>query len=239
MSWERTRSIPWSRVQQEVNETPEAQRERIWKEMRHERIQNEEQEQIHQGVTTTSEMNQKTFQDNRKTNMFGLKGQPFVMGDCFKQALFGTTLGSITGAAFGFMDGMRQAGESSVLKKASNSAKGKFLFQGTTRSGMMFGAFFGGFHTVSIEKIHQFFVKKFFSTFYKLIVFSILAIIISLIKVRYGIRVLADPGEYSEIAIAGATSLGIMMAKPTTRASLPYASMLVLMDGVNTYMNEV
>ncbi len=44
------------------------------------------------------------------------------------------------------MDGMRTAQESSIIKNASNVAKAKYLMQGTTRSGIIFGAFFSGFH---------------------------------------------------------------------------------------------
>jgi hypothetical protein len=47
--------------------------------------------------------------------------------------------GAITGSVFGFMDGLRTAGESKVLQNASNMAKGKYILQGTTRSATMFG----------------------------------------------------------------------------------------------------
>ena len=65
-----------------------------------------------------------------------------------RQAAFGGCLGAITGGVFGFMDGMRTAGQSPILQKASNMAKFKYLTQGTTRSGSVFGAFFGGFHVL-------------------------------------------------------------------------------------------
>lgn len=57
-------------------------------------------------------------------------------------------IGAITGSVFGFMDSMKVAGDSQVLKNASNMAKGKFVLQGTTRSAALFGAFFGGFHVI-------------------------------------------------------------------------------------------
>lgn len=68
--------------------------------------------------------------------------------DLLRQAALGGCIGTITGSVFGFMDGMRTAGESSVLQKASNVAKGRYLMQGTTRSATVFGLFFGGFHIV-------------------------------------------------------------------------------------------
>jgi len=51
-----------------------------------------------------------------------------------------------TGSVFGFMDGMRTAQESSIIKNTSNMAKTKYLIEGTSRSGIIFGAFFSGFH---------------------------------------------------------------------------------------------
>ena len=236
-AWERTRHIPWSRMQQGGEDSVEKHRERVFKELKREALLEQQQTQMNDAnintdadadtdnnssimmtssslsipndnINNNNNNNNNNIKNdidtyNRPKNILGLHGQPFVTGDCFKQTLFGMTLGSITGACFGFMDGMRQAGESPILKKASNSAKGTFIFQGTTRSGLLFGGFFGGFHLL-----------------------------------RYGIRVLGDPGEYPEIAMAGTVSLGAMFAKPTTRASMPYATMLVLMDGFNTYMNE-
>jgi hypothetical protein len=128
---------------------------------------------------------------------------PFRWGDLFKSAAFGGCIGAITGAVFGFMDSMRLAGQSEVLKNASNMAKGKYMMEGTTRSATLFGVFFGGFHTV-----------------------------------KYGLRVTMDPGEYSEIGLAGVISLGALMSKPSYRAAMPYGTMLILMDSVHLIMRD-
>ena len=56
--------------------------------------------------------------------------------------------------------------------------------------------------------------------------------------VKYGLRVAAQPGEWGEIGIAGAVSLGTLMSRPALRPSMPYASMLVIMDGVHIVMRE-
>ena len=80
-------------------------------------------------------------------NFLGFVGRPYLTSDLLKNAAFGATIGSITGMCFGFMDSIRSASSSTVLKSASRSAQGKFVFQGTYRSGMFFGAFFGLFHT--------------------------------------------------------------------------------------------
>lgn len=87
-------------------------------------------------------------EDVNEDESAGIKTEtiPYSHMDLLRQAAFGGCIGSITGAVFGFMDGMRTAGESPVLQKASNIAKGRYLMQGTTRSATIFGLFFGGFH---------------------------------------------------------------------------------------------
>jgi hypothetical protein len=73
---------------------------------------------------------------------------PYSHADLLRQAAFGGCVGTMTGCVFGFMDGMRTAGESPILRNASNMAKGRFLIQGTTRSAALFGSFFGAYHIV-------------------------------------------------------------------------------------------
>ena len=123
--------------------------------------------------------------------------------DLLRQAAFGACIGTITGSVFGFMDGMRLAGESPVLKKASNVSKAKYLVQGTTRSATVFGTFFAGYHVF-----------------------------------KYGLRCTVNPGEYAEIFWAAPVGLGALYVRPTTRAALPYASMLIGMDLFNLYMRK-
>jgi hypothetical protein len=55
---------------------------------------------------------------------------------------------------------------------------------------------------------------------------------------RYGVRVAADPGEWAEIGLAGAVSLGAIMSQPAFRPSMPYASMLIFMDCVHIVMRQ-
>lgn len=57
--------------------------------------------------------------------------------------------------------------------------------------------------------------------------------------VKYGVRVAADPGPFVEIAIAAPVILGGMMTQPAMRPAMPYASMLILMDGVNIIMRNM
>lgn len=128
---------------------------------------------------------------------------PFKWGELFKNAAFGGCIGSITGAVFGFMDGMRMAGQSDLLKNSSNAAKGKFIMEGTTRSATIFGGFFGGFHCI-----------------------------------KYGIRVAFDPGDFQEVALASAISMGGLMSKPNFRPAVPYATMLIFMDSFHLVMRE-
>ena len=84
-----------------------------------------------------------------KPTILGMKSAvPYTNVDLFRNFAFGATIGSITGSVFGFMDGMRSAQDSPVLKNASNMAKGRYLIQGATRSGLMFGGIFGGFQSL-------------------------------------------------------------------------------------------
>jgi len=135
MSWERSRSIPWDRIKQDV-EDPDAHKALVIRDLQREAIQDEPETD---GISGSS----------------GIKSVAFSTGDLLKQAAFGACIGGITGAVFGFMDGMRTAGESSVLQRASNVAKGKYLLQGTTRSATLFGVFFSGFHLVRTLKVHS------------------------------------------------------------------------------------
>jgi len=57
--------------------------------------------------------------------------------------------------------------------------------------------------------------------------------------VKYGVRVVADPGPFTEIAIAAPVILGGMMTQPAMRPAMPYASMLIIMDGVNIFMRNM
>jgi len=49
---------------------------------------------------------------------------------------------------------------------------------------------------------------------------------------KYGLRVAANPGEVTEVGVAGAISLGALAVKPAFRPSIPYAAMLIAMDSV-------
>ena len=138
-AWERSRYIPWSKIPQDGSNL-ESQKERIFRELQKETTETEQSLQnrsasknlpVANGATTTSSIKPKI---------------PFSVGEALRQAAFGGCIGTITGSVFGFLDSMRSAQQSTVLEKASTAAKGKFLFQGTTRSATLFGVFFAGFH---------------------------------------------------------------------------------------------
>ena len=141
-SWERSRFVPWDRIPlpdtrlRAPGEKPplslDDEKERIFRRLQREAADSH--------VTVTSD---KTDATNALTTKI-----PYSHMELLKQAAFGGCIGTITGAVFGFMDGMRTAGESSVLQKASNMAKGRYLMQGTSRSAAIFGVFFGGFHVL-------------------------------------------------------------------------------------------
>jgi hypothetical protein len=139
-AWERSRHIPWSRLPQDSSNL-EQQREQIFRELQRESIEEELRlQQRNEFAPITSDETLATAHTHTKI--------PYSSMEMLRFAAFGGTIGSITGSVFGFMDSMRTAGESSVLVNASNQAKGRYIFQGTSRSALTFGAFFGGFQVV-------------------------------------------------------------------------------------------
>lgn len=158
-------------------------------------------ETIRQSSTLNGESSSKEKEE--EVNFLGYVGRPYQTSDLLRNVAFGATIGSITGMCFGFMDSIRSASSSELLKSASRSAQGKFVFQGTYRSGMFFGGFFGAFHTV-----------------------------------KYGTRILVDPGDAAEIGVGSAVVLGGLMARREWRVSIPYAVMLVGMDTFHVFMRD-
>jgi len=204
-SWERSRRIPWSKIQQGSNEPPEKYRERLYNEMKR------EEEAAAIKTETETDLNKEKSIPKTTENKNGsfsskglLRGQKFSTPDLFRHVAFGGCIGTITGATFGCMDSLKEAYSSTILKRASTGAKMKFMMQGVSRSGFLFGAFFGSFHAV-----------------------------------KYGIRVVADPGKYAEVIMAGMVSTAALAYKPTTRASLPYATMLIAMDTAHLFMRDM
>lgn len=213
-SWDRTRYIPWSRISQVSGgigqkageddcEKYDTQKERVFRALAREASDEKEPSTSISSNTGQFVSPEVADQQQQILKTQRLKGIEYSTPDLLRSLAFGGCIGSITGTVFGFMDGMRSAGESNILRNASNMAKAKYLFQGTTRSGATFGVFFGGFHTL-----------------------------------KYGIRVLADPGNVAEILSAGIASLGVLMYKPSLRPSIPYAGMLIAMDSFSLYMKE-
>ena len=154
-SWDRARFIPWSRIPSDPTNLSD-QKERIVRDIqreadRQEKAQWEEQRRLKSSSPSPSP----SPLGGKDASSIAIAGGttssasvPFKWGEVFKNAAFGGCIGSITGCVFGFMDGMKMASQSDVLKNSSNKAKGKFLLEGTTRSATVFGAFFAGFHCV-------------------------------------------------------------------------------------------
>eukprot|EP01083_Nonionella_stella_P095855 269241_1 len=225
-SWERSRYIPWSRIPDVTGTEYDSSKERVYRLLAKEASQEKARlENKQNGIEETStvgggsgsaaggfvppEMQDQSGSGSGVAGTITTKKKGLLQGvdyntpDLLRSVAFGSCIGAITGAVFGFMDGMRSVQESAILKNTSNMAKGKYLLEGTTRAGATFGVFFAGFHSL-----------------------------------KYGIRVAADPGMWWEMAGAGAVGIGAMMSKPTTRASVPYAGMLIGMDAFSNYMKE-
>ena len=226
-SWDRSRSVPWSRAIPVApstytgeKEDVDLMKERVWKDLSREAANHEKElenskMQLSTGESSSDAPTGETQQSSsqplgnstppkaEELNFLGYVGRPYQTPDLLRNIAFGATIGSITGMCFGFMDSIRSASSSELLKSASRSAQGKFVFQGTYRSGMFFGAFFGAFHTI-----------------------------------KYATRVLMDPGDAGEIGLGSVVVLGAVMAKREWRVSMPYAVMLVGMDGFHVAMRE-
>lgn len=141
-SWDRARYIPWSRIPSVSADEYERDKEAVYKSLNWEASQEmklKEKAVKGEGFVPPEVKEKKGFFDSKVA---------FTTPDFLRSVAFGATIGSISGAMFGFMDGIRTAQESSVLKKASNETKGKFIFQGTGRSSAVFGIFFAGFHSL-------------------------------------------------------------------------------------------
>jgi len=209
-SWDRTRYIPWSKLPavSSTEESYDTQKERVFRSLQKEANREKESLSHSKGEKQLKRQDDQGIvppeivESRKKKGLFN-SGVEYETPDLLRSLAFGGCIGSITGSVFGFMDGMKTASENKMLKNASNMAKTKYLMQGTTRTGMTFGLFFGGFHCL-----------------------------------KYGIRVAADPGQAAEICAAGVLSVGAMMVKPVTRASIPYAGMLIAMDSFSIYMRD-
>lgn len=152
-SWDRSRFIPWTRIGDVSGPEYDSAKERVYRSLNKEATKEKERTEAIKNGTLQSNENSgfvppevQAETERKKKGM--LKGVEYSTPDLLRSVAFGASIGSITGAVFGFMDGMRSAGDSPILKKASNMAKTKFLMQGTTRAGATFGMFFAGFHSL-------------------------------------------------------------------------------------------
>jgi len=145
MSWERSRYIPWSRLKDVSGdkESLETQKERVFR-----ALQREADEETQQLITMKQSSSIGDVADASNSLADSLKRQIFSSSDLLRSMAFGACVGAITGSVFGFVDSMRNAAESPFLRQASNASKSKYLIDGTTRSGALFGTFFAGFHTI-------------------------------------------------------------------------------------------
>jgi len=126
-SWERSRFIPWTHVSNVSAPEYETSKEHVYRSLNKEASKEKEQQ-------TSSSLQRRKGEQNefvppevqsQKKGKGLFKGVDYETPDLLRSMAFGGCIGSITGAVFGFMDGMRTAGESAILKNASNAAKGK------------------------------------------------------------------------------------------------------------------
>lgn len=209
--WERARSLPWNRIPRDVDGTElDEERERIFRRLQREAIQQElmaqetaASQQTPSSISGSSNDGSALSSSSSSLSQREIRYQ-FSGMQLVRQAAFGGCLGAITGGVFCFMDGMRTAGESAVLKKASPAAQAKYLMESTTKSATLFGLMFTGFQVG-----------------------------------KYAIRVAGnDPGDVYEIVGSAGVTLGTLFSKPTWRAAVPYALMLMTMDSFHVVMRH-
>jgi len=154
-SWDRVRFIPWSRIDDVSGQNFEQEKERVFRSLQREATKQKVEIEANKATGGVKNNDKSSSNEFIPPEVLDQKGSSIVKStieftgvDLMRSLAFGGCIGSITGAVFGFMDGMRSAAESSVLKNASNVAKSKYLIQGTTRTGAMFGVFFSGFHAL-------------------------------------------------------------------------------------------
>lgn len=165
-SWERSRYLPWDRIPlpdtrvRQPGEAPppslEDQRERIIRQLQRESFLKQQKAEVNAIEVsnasnlneTNNDMNASSTTPSNKKKIEEENRVIYSHMDLLRQAALGGCIGTITGTVFGFMDGMRNAGELPILQKASNMSKLRYILQGTTRSATLFGSFFGCYHTI-------------------------------------------------------------------------------------------
>eukprot|EP00551_Chaetoceros_affinis_P006045 CAMPEP_0203668012 /NCGR_PEP_ID=MMETSP0090-20130426/4725_1 /ASSEMBLY_ACC=CAM_ASM_001088 /TAXON_ID=426623 /ORGANISM="Chaetoceros affinis, Strain CCMP159" /LENGTH=215 /DNA_ID=CAMNT_0050532325 /DNA_START=320 /DNA_END=968 /DNA_ORIENTATION=- len=213
MSWERSRFIPWSRIQDVSGpDGYESQKEKVYRALAREATREKDLLEHSKNNASQATPNAQSFvppevlaqQAQKKKGLFN-SGVDYSTPDLVRTLAFGGCIGAITGYWVSiWLHGWDENSTGKLYQKnASNMAKTKYLIEGTSRSGIIFGAFFSGFHCL-----------------------------------KYGIRIATDPGLVYEAIGASVLSLGALAAKPATRPSLPYAAMLIGMDCFSIYMKE-
>lgn len=147
-SWERSRYIPWSRIPAS-SENLETTKERIFRDLQRETADGNSEDVVAVESPSISSTASPVLQQQLNASKIATKTTlEYSHMDLARHTAFGACIGTITGAVFGFMDGMRLVQTDVVLQKASTQAKGSQIFQGTTRSAWQFGTFFAGYHVL-------------------------------------------------------------------------------------------
>ena len=115
-SWERSRFIPWTHLNNVSAPEYESSKEHVYRSLNRE-ASKEKEASTHKISGGADEFVPPEVLSKKKGL---LKGVEYNTPDLLRAVAFGGCIGSITGAVFGFMDGMRTAGESTILKNASN-----------------------------------------------------------------------------------------------------------------------
>jgi hypothetical protein len=118
-SWERSRFIPWTRLSDVSVPEYEHAKEQVYRSLNRDAIKEKDNLSVNI-VKKGGDLSQAN--GTHVSNVAGVKSSStrndvvYNTPDLVRSLAFGASIGSITGAVFGFMDGMRSAGESKILK---------------------------------------------------------------------------------------------------------------------------
>jgi hypothetical protein len=218
-SWDRTRLIPWSRATQVASpslsnptrEDIELNRERVFRDLSREAA--DEAKRIEDERKQRATSNRGGESSIAQTNDTPDK-KPELNFLGYQGRPYQTSdllRNAAFGATIGSITGICFGFMDSMRSASSNS-----VLKSASRSAQAKFIFQGSYRS-------GLFFGVFFSAFH---------------TIKYGVRVLVDPGDGGEIGVGSLIALGGVFAKREWRASLPYAVMMVGMDTFHVVMKD-
>ena len=254
-SWERSRYIPWSRLNEVSGGNFETEKERVYRSLNRDLSKENEggnkgkevKQQIKSGDDDSSFVppevrhDSSAQQQRKKTGIF--RGVDYTTPDLLRNAAFGGCIGSITGVTFGFM----WVWIFVVIRNIFRVSYILFVvhwfhllifihydFSWLNRDGMRTASDSTVLRNASNASKLRFLARGSTSSGMTFgAAFGLFHVL------KYGTRVVIDePGNVIEIATASVLTVGGAAFRTATRGSVPYLMMLIGMDSFSIYMRE-